>query len=420
MKLIGVRVDPPPSIWYEERMSAVRFVKRSVAMVVNDFGRYPMNTFLAVGDANGDSRKDIVVGARDGRMVWLENPGPGRESEVWKEHLIDPSVQVECGGSVADLTGSGLSDVIAAGDWRCDEIWWWENPGKNISWKKRLVLKTGRPKFHDTVIGDAFNDGSRALVATNQGREGGTAVWCLRIPDNPRQSPWSDARIVAEGLAEEVTGPDGTVLKLQPEEGIAVGDVDGDGRNEIVCGTHWFRQEKGAWRGFQFCRGYVTTKVAIADIDGDGQNEILLSEGDPCICGKTQGGKAAWFKPGKRTEDPWEEHLLEEGLLDGHTLCVADFTGNGLVDIVIGEIGVADDVRGYRIRPPRIYAFLNNGQGRFCRSVIDEGTGIHDGVLCDIDGDGRPDLVGRPLHGRERWRVHIYWTRAESSQGLSG
>ncbi|HOX40201.1 MAG TPA: VCBS repeat-containing protein [Candidatus Brocadiia bacterium] len=365
-----------------------------------------MNTFHAVGDINGDGRLDIVVSGRSGRMVWLENRG---DELPWPEHLVDDGLAgIECGGSVVDLTGNGLGDVLVGGGGGNDEIWWWENPGpEGGKWARRTILKTGCSQFHDTLIGDALSNGVRTLVFTNQQAPGGTTVYCVPLPDNPRATPWPNVEIVATELSEELAGPN-DFRKMQPEEGIAIGDVDGDGQNEIVCGNHWFKKEGGTWRKHRFSAGYVTTKIAIADLDGDGRNEIVLSEGDPCIYGKSQGGKAAWFK---RPDDPrqlWKEHVLEDGLLDAHTLAVGDLRYCGRLDIVVGEIGVCNRERSYRKRPPRILVFENDGKGEFNRRIVDDGTGIHDGVLADMRGDGTLDLVGKPLHGSERWSVHVY------------
>jgi hypothetical protein len=382
--------------------------KSVVATVENDLGRYPMNTFHVVGDVNGNGRLDIVVSGRKGRMVWLENRGT---EKVWLERLIDPDVDsIECGGSLVDLTGNGYLDVIVGAGGGLDEIWWWEHPGPGGGvWTKRIILKTGDTQFHDTLIGDALNNGGKCLVFTNQHGPKGTTVYCIPLPKDPRVTPWPDVLIVAQGLSEELVGPRGTVLKMQPEEGIAIGDVDGDGQNELVCGTHWFKLVGVEWQAHKFAQGYVTAKIAIADVDGDGRNEILLSEGDPCIYGKTQGGKAAWFKPGDDVTAMWEEHVLEDGLLDAHTLVAGDLRGSGAMDVIVGEIGVASEARGYKIRPPRLLFFANDGSGHFTRHVLDDGTGIHDGVLADMRGAGKLDLVGKPLHGAERWNVHVYY-----------
>jgi len=389
-------------------MPTPHFRKTVIATVVNDSGPGAMNTLSAVGDINGDGRPDVVIAGRTGRMVWLQNPGA---DGPWAQHLVAEVQYMECGGSVRDLTGDGRADIINGGDWRDDQVYWWENPGPTGGpWPQRVLAKTGSTQFHDTLIGDVTNDGRLSLVFTNQHGDRGTAVYWVPLPADPRVSPWPGLAVVATGRAEALAAADGT-QRRQPEEGLAIGDIDGDGRNELVAGTHWHRytgQPQAPWEAHRFAQGYITTKVAIGDVDGDGRNEIVLSEGDPCIYGRTEGGKAAWFRPTGDLTALWEEHVLEEGLLDAHTLAVGPVCGTAALDIVVGEIGVAGPEDQYVTRPPRLLVFENDARGGFTRHVIDEGTGIHDGVLADTRGTGRLDIIGKPLHGPEKWNVHVY------------
>jgi hypothetical protein len=379
------------------------FHKQTIAEVNNDLPPSPMNTFHAVGDLNGDGRPDVAISGRDGWLVWLENAPPG---SPWTVHLVDEVAAMECGGTVVDLTGNGWGDIINGGDWRSSEVSWWENPGPaGGKWRRRVLADTGRTKIHDTIVGEVKDDGQRYLVFANQGS--GTSVYCVPLPADPTVCPWPNLQLVAAGKIEPNPYSNDGFL---PEEGLAIGDLDGDGRNELVCGTHWYRRTAAGWEGHKFAGGYLCTKVAIGDVDGDGRNEILLSEGDPCIFGKTQGGKVAWFKPGLDLTAPWEEHVLEDFLLDAHSLQVGDICGNGQLDVLVGEVGVADPrTDDYTGQPPRLIVYENDGTGAFTRHVVDEGTGTHDARLVDVRGLGVLDIVGKPLHGPEKWHVHVWY-----------
>lgn len=391
-------------------MSKLVFVKKVVGTVENPTPPGAMNTFSTVGDINKDGKIDIVIGGRNGRMVWLENQGEGKP---FAEHLIDEADRMECGGSTVDLTGNGLLDVINGGDSRSEEIYWWENPGKlGAKWTRRVIANTSNTQFHDTLVGDVMNTGKPALVFTNQHAPGGTSIYVVPLPEDPTVSPWPGLQVVASGMTEPNPYRESGI---QPEEGLAIGDIDGDGKNELVNGTHWYKYDgRGSWECHKFATGYLSTKVAIGDVDGDGRNEIILSEGDPCVYGKTQGGKVSWFKPGPDITQMWEEHVVDDYLLDAHSLQLADLTGNGRLDMFVAEVGMADKQTDQYIKhEPRLMVYENDGKGNFTRHIIDEGTGTHEAVLVDMRNKGLLDIVGKPLHGDEKWNVHVWYNMSE-------
>jgi hypothetical protein len=374
-------------------MSKPSFSKKVVGELKNETGKGAMNTFFTLGDINADGWTDIVVSGRNGQMAWFENK---RGSGEWERHVVDEVENQECGGVVCDLNGDGLPDILNGGDYRSDTVSWWENPGaRGGRWTRRVIVQTGHPQFHDLIIGDVTNDGRKSLVFWNQGAA--TLHWAP-LPKDPMVSPWPDIRIIASGMRE-----DG-----QPEEGLAIADVDGDGKNEIVAGTRWCRYtgEPGReWEVHKFAGGYITTVIAVGDLDGDGRNEVVLSEGDPCIYGKTQGGRLAWFKPKGDARGPWEEHVLEDFLMDAHSLALGDICGNGRLDILVGEIR---GKTGENAHGPRLMVWENDGNARFTRHIIDEGTGCHHARLADFRKKGVLDIASRPLLGSERWNI-IVW-----------
>jgi hypothetical protein len=374
----------------------LRFEKSTIGTLPNDFGPAPMNTFLAVGDVNGDGWEDVVLSGRDGTMVWFEQPADA--TTAWIRHTIDPAIKrLECGGIVADLTSAGRGDIICGGDWRSDELAWWENPGpRDVPWIRRIIAKTGANQYHDERIGRVTVDGERSLVFWNQG-DG--SLYRVPIPADPRISPWPGIERIATGM--RVAG--------LPEEGLAIVDLDGDGRGEIIAGTHWYKHRGGGrWDRHRYVEegmGYITTVIAAGDIDGDGLAEIVLAEGDACIYGRPDGGRVAIFRRGTDVREPWQETVLAERMLDPHSVVLADL-GRGVLDLVVGEIGVKEK---YSEQPPRMMWFANDGRGNFAGPRdFDIGTGSHHARMIRLGAGRRPAIVSRPLHGPEKWDLHLF------------
>ena len=97
-----------------------------------------------------------------------------------------------------------------------------------------------------------------------------------------------------------------------------------------------------------FAVGFAGTRVAVGDLNQDGKLEIVLTEGE------RDPAKLAWI-----SQPYWVPNVLRRDLFHPHSLAVADFNGNGLPDIFVGEMGLAKDPN------PRLIVYLNLGEGRF-------------------------------------------------------
>nr|WP_276598962.1 VCBS repeat-containing protein [Nannocystis sp. SCPEA4] len=120
------------------------------------------------------------------------------------------------------------------------------------------------PTWHEPDIAGAWpidlaGDGSDVLAAQLSGDAGSLALW---RPDDG----WFD--VIPTGLANRI-------------EGVRVGDLDGDGRRDVVA---WslvemsaaLRQDDDTWPIGPVPRSIATpSAVEVADVDGDGRDEVL-------------------------------------------------------------------------------------------------------------------------------------------------
>ncbi|MEA3400498.1 MAG: VCBS repeat-containing protein [Armatimonadota bacterium] len=312
-------------------------------------------------DLTGNGLPDVIIGGKEGppNLFWYENPG-------WARHEAADAPNLEAGGVVVDVNGDGRPDVIAGQQGRDGHLlWWFECPADpREPWPVR-VLTDRFAKYHDQAVGDVDGDGEPEVVFLSQ-VAGVLAHY--DIPEDPTIEPWPEERLTI--IADD----------MENIEGLVIVDLDGDGRSEIIAGTHIFSRGDHAWSRRTYAEDFVTTRVAVGDLDADGALEIVLCEGE-----SNEGRLALCDAP------DFEPELLREGLFHPHSLALADFDGDGALDIFVGEIGL-----GRNPHQPELLILRNLRDGGFEEQVISRGIPTHEAKVADIDGDGRPDIVGKP------------------------
>ena len=316
---------------------------------------------------------DELFSRLETNVFWYENPG-------WERHTLAPEsgLHLDVGATVHDLDGDGRLDYIAGQGYRAHDVYWYRQPEEpRDPWEQHLITDRFQ-KYHDLLVADVDNDGEPELVGLSQEAE---AIFYYDVPADPTVEPWPDANchVIDEGIVVE---------------GAWVGDLDGDGENELVAGPNVYRSRDGEWEREEIAPDWHKTRIAVADVDGDGDLEIVLSEGDSPLFGDAPG-RVGWFDP-----PDWEPHLLHEGMFCPHSLQVGDVTGDGRPDIYVAEMGHREN------DTPEQFLFVNRGDGAFEQHLLSEGVPTHEAKLADVNGDGRLDIVGKsygPAHHVDVW-----------------
>ena len=329
---------------------------------------------------------------------------------------------------IGDISGNGLNDIVIGGKHGADNLVWYENP----SWRRHTIgtahLEAGG------VLVDVNGNGRLDLVVGNPlDGHPNTELYWYQCPPDPR-SLWTrhvitaqfvkyhdqaagdvdgDGRpeIVFASQRSQVVGyydiPADPTISPWPDshlhviaeglsvEGLCIVDIDGDGENEVIAGPNIFKRvPKGAWKRTELGLDLRQTRVVVADLDGDGALEIVVAEGE------SDQGRVAWFKG-----PDWKMRLLDAGFFHPHSLDVADVTGNGRPDIFVGEMGL----RSYP--DPREVIYCNLGGGQFKMQVVGN-LATHDAKLGDVTGNGVPDIVGKPYSPGNQVDIWVNLTRA--------
>lgn len=289
-----------------------------------------------------------------------------------------------------DFNADGWADILILG-FPGAESWWYENPrGGAGHWKRHVAIDV--TDNESPTFTDINGDGRPEIVCASKGRYG----WAE--PD--RSHPTAPFRW------HPVT-PNKNYHKFT--HGMGVGDVNGDGRMDLLEKDGWWEQPASLagdpeWTFHAQAFGVGGAQMHAYDVNGDGRNDVITSLA-------AHGYGLAWYEHVREGDAiRFKEHIIMNKLPGEnrygmhfsqlHAIDLVDMDGDGLKDIVTGKRfwahGPAGDPEP-NATPYVVWFQLQRGKDTsvdWVPRVIDDASGTGTEVKAvDYNRDGRPDVL---------------------------
>jgi hypothetical protein len=330
-------------------------------------GFQPQQTFPTagqasiVGDVNGDGRLDVLdlVGSQTNPAIGvLLGNGNGTFTAEKTFAAGSPPTAL----ALADVNADGKVDLVTTAG---GAISVWLGNG-NGTFQPRRTFSAG-PYGAGIVVADLNGDGKVDVATGGIGTAFGS-VGAVSVLLGNGDGTFQARQTFAAGL---IPGS------------IAVADVNGDGKPDLIVANHTQHGAIGVLLGngngtFQaqqtFAAGGDANAVVASDLNGDGRPDLVVANGYDNNVGVFLGNGNGTFGPQQTFAAglrPWQDAVLDVNDDGRPDIVAVDFTSTGAVNVLLG-----------------------NGNGTFqTRKSFVAGATTQSFAVTDINADARPDLV---------------------------
>jgi hypothetical protein len=293
---------------------------------------------VTAADFNKDGRVDLLAVATGPKvdLVWFENPNwtPHVMASGYPGMINADAFDVDKDGYPEVVLQSGFSTTPAKGDGRM--ILLTKGADVNAPWTAKEFDRL--PSVHRVRWMDA--DGSGTKIAVNAPLGGVKGA-----PPDYKDKVAIYAYDPRKAYAREIiTEDDEGVL-----HGVQVADWDGKGREALLSasfmGIHLHRYNNGKW---------IRTRLTAGNPDAWPKN----GSSDVVVLRTRSGRQLSAIEPWHGNQvvvyrgkgEKWDERtVIDDTLIDGHTLVAGDLDGDGVDEIVAGYRGSGGGVNVYRL-----------------------------------------------------------------------
>jgi subtilisin family serine protease len=334
----------------------------------------------AVGDVTGDGKPEVVGANNDGAIfVWGSD---GTAIAGWPQQKMAGRASL----ALEDVDGDGVRDILATdSDGNVDVM---HGDGSSLpGWP--LALTPGQV-LSPPAIGDVNDDGQQEILVASEATP--TELFLL-----------SSLGVILPGWPKSLAVPSGFFSASPP----VLGDVDGDGRLDIVVGAldgtvHAFHDDGTELTGWPRSTGASgANSPTLGDVDGDGRLDVVAGGSTDSSGAYLRDSLNAWRGRGLPLSGfpvsvaADQDTLTSDYFFGFGAAALADVDGDGRVDVVAASDTFSSSPSQYA-RMSSLRAYGANGEllAGFPRLTNALGAFSTDtAAIADFDGDGKLELA---------------------------